>query len=165
MPFVTPENIYERHEPRNPNLMEALFYLDRVQCANEGTKRMRDTMKDLDLPEPIFREAGHGNPKVTVTLRNNVEHRKVWLDSDVSKIVGEALFRTLSEHEIRLVNYVADFGRISVTDGVRITGKAWESCKAILNGLCEKGALRHVHRKDILRDSKAHYVLAVAPQK
>lgn len=164
MPFVTPQNIYERHDPRNPNIMEALFFLDRTQCSNEGTKRMRATMKDLDLPEPIFREAGEGNPKVTVTLRNNVEHRKVWLDSDVSRLVSEALYSTLSEHEKRVINYTADFKKISVTDAVRITSKAWETCKDLLNGLCAKGVLRHIHRKDILRDSKAHYVLANPPR-
>src|SRR6188768_2585326 len=37
---------------------------------------------------------------------------------------------------------------------------AWGSCKAILIGLCGKGILRHVHRKNILRDSKAHFILA-----
>jgi len=164
MPFVTPENIYERHDPRNPNIMEALFFLDRVKCTNEGTKRMRQTMKDLDLPEPIFRQVSTGNPKVTVILKNNVEHRKVWLDSDVSKIVGEALFRQLSENEKRLVNYVADFERINVTDAVRITGKAWETCKGLLDRLCTRGILRHVHSEKE-KDSKAHFVLAFPPDK
>jgi ATP-dependent DNA helicase RecG len=54
MPFVTPQNIYERHDPRNPNIMEALFFLDRVKCTNEGTKRMRETialLKSLAAPE------------------------------------------------------------------------------------------------------------------
>lgn len=160
MPFVTPENIYERHEPRNPNIMEALFYLGRTQLQNEGTKRMRATMQGLDLPDPIFREAGDGNPKVTVILKNNVEHRKVWLDSHASNIVGQAIYETLSEHEIRVVNFVAEFKKISVTDAVRITERAWESCKTLLDSLCGRGILKHVHRKDILRDSKAHYTLA-----
>ena len=49
-PPVTPENIYDTHNPRNPHLMNALFYLDYVKCAHEGTRRMRDHMKGaLDL--------------------------------------------------------------------------------------------------------------------
>jgi ATP-dependent DNA helicase RecG len=156
MPFVTPENIYDRHDPRNPNIMEALFFLDRVKCTNEGTKRMRQTMRDVNLPEPMFRQVSLGNPKATVVLKNNVEHRKVWLDSDASKVVGEAIFRGLTEHEKRVINYVAEFDRISVTDAVRLTDKAWESCKNMLSGLCRKGILKSVHRKDILRDPKAH---------
>jgi ATP-dependent DNA helicase RecG len=163
MPFVTPQNIYERHDPRNPNIMEALFFLDRVKCTNEGTKRMRETMKDLDLPEPIFRQVSAGNPKVNVILKNNVEHRKVWLDSDVSKIVGETLFGQLSENEKRIVNYVAEYRRINVTDAVRITGKAWETCKHLLDRLCTRGILKHVHSKKE-KDSKAHFVLAISSE-
>ncbi len=43
-PFVTPDNIYDSHHPRNPHLMNALYFLDFVKCANEGTRRMRDMM-------------------------------------------------------------------------------------------------------------------------
>jgi len=41
-PFVTPENIYDMHQPRNPQLMDALFYMDFVKCAHEGARRIRD---------------------------------------------------------------------------------------------------------------------------
>jgi len=43
-PMVTPKNIYDCHNPRNPLLMNAMLYLDYVKCANEGTRRMRDVM-------------------------------------------------------------------------------------------------------------------------
>ena len=36
-PLVTSENIYEVHHRRNWWLMDALFFLDYVQCENEGT--------------------------------------------------------------------------------------------------------------------------------
>jgi ATP-dependent DNA helicase RecG len=51
---VTPENIYDTHNPRNPHLMNALFYLDYVKCAHEGTRRMRDMMIGANLPAPEF---------------------------------------------------------------------------------------------------------------
>ena len=44
-PLVTSENIYDMHQPRNPYLMAALFYLDFVKCANEGTRRMKQVMR------------------------------------------------------------------------------------------------------------------------
>jgi ATP-dependent DNA helicase RecG len=53
-PPVTPENIYDTHNPRNPHLMNALFYLDYVKCAHEGTRRMRDMMIGANLPAPEF---------------------------------------------------------------------------------------------------------------
>src|SRR5271157_4220975 len=51
---VTPENIYEVHHPRNPHLMGAMLHLDFVKAANEGTRRMRETMKEMNLPLPEF---------------------------------------------------------------------------------------------------------------
>ena len=39
-PLVTPENIYDVHHRRNWWIMDALFFLDYVQCENEGTKRI-----------------------------------------------------------------------------------------------------------------------------
>jgi ATP-dependent DNA helicase RecG len=92
-------------------------------------------------------------------LKNNVEQRKAWIDSDAQSVVGELMFKTLSEHEKRVINYVAETGRISVTDAVRLTDKAWETCKAMLEKLARREILKHVHRKDIIRDPNAHYVL------
>lgn len=40
-PLVTPENIYDSHNPRNPTLMRAMFYMGLVKEHAEGTKRMR----------------------------------------------------------------------------------------------------------------------------
>src|SRR5207248_5611376 len=107
----------------NPTIMESLFFLDRVKCANEGTKRMRQTMQALDLPDPAFLQQRETNPKITVVLKNDVEHRKVWLDSDVSRLVGEAVFQTLSPDEKLIVNYVSqpEHGGINVSDAVRLT--------------------------------------------
>lgn len=41
MPPTTSDTVYDAHNPRNPNLMWALYYFDYVQCAFEGTRRMR----------------------------------------------------------------------------------------------------------------------------
>ena len=35
-PLVTPERLF--HNPKNPKLMEALYHLEHVRCANEGTR-------------------------------------------------------------------------------------------------------------------------------
>jgi len=69
-PFVTPQNIYETHNPRNPCLMDALYYLKLVKCAAEGTKRIRKEMRDMDLPEPEFKQDNISNTLVRVTLRD-----------------------------------------------------------------------------------------------
>ena len=53
--FVTPENIYDSHVPRNPCLMEAMRHLDFVKCAHEGTRRMRESMSAMALPGSMVR--------------------------------------------------------------------------------------------------------------
>ncbi|MCA9478572.1 MAG: hypothetical protein KC535_05485, partial [Nanoarchaeota archaeon] len=68
---VTPQNFY--HYPRNPKLMEVLKYFEYVKALSEGTKRMRQDMKKLNLPEPVFEEL---DDRVKVTLYNNINERK-----------------------------------------------------------------------------------------
>jgi ATP-dependent DNA helicase RecG len=162
-PLVTPANIYDIHKPRNPYLMEALYYLDFVKCAHEGARRIRTAMAELNLPDPDFKQSGESDtsPVVRVVLRNNVKHRKVWVDSDAAKLVGEAVMKQLSQDELRAINFVAEHGAISVSDLQRLTGRTWPSAKKLLVGLVEKRLLDHQIRTgpDIERDPQARFTL------
>ncbi|HYL76807.1 MAG TPA: ATP-binding protein [Bryobacteraceae bacterium] len=158
-PFVTPENIYDSHHPRNPHLMNALYFMDLVKCANEGTRRMRDTMADMNLPHPEFRQKDMGHASVRVTLRNDIKHRRVWIDFDASTLVGEALSRDLSQDDHRAVNFVAEHRSINVSQFQRLTGRSWKSAKRLLLRLSEKGIFEHIHKADMERDPEAHFVL------
>jgi len=161
-PLVTPENIYNSHHPRNPTLMRAMFYMGLVKEHAEGTKRMRDTMREMLLPEPKFRqvESGIGFSQVVVTLHNHIKHRKVWIDSDVATALGEALTRNLSLEEKRVLNFIAEHGKINVSQCQRLLGFAkWHSGKRVLRQMADKGLLKHMHSKTVLRDNSAHYVL------
>ena len=161
-PLVTPENIYEVHRPRNPHVMEALFYLDFVKCAHEGTRRMRETMRAMNLPEPEFRQAETTvSPLVRVILRNNVKQRRAWVDSDVSSIIGEAMVRELTEDEKRAINFVAEYGKITVSDLQRVTQRSWPSAKGLLDKLEARKILFHIVNKGKERDPQAHYILRV----
>ena len=51
-PPVSPDNIYEVRASRNPFLMDAMYLLDYVKMAREGTRRMAASMRDNGLPEP-----------------------------------------------------------------------------------------------------------------
>jgi ATP-dependent DNA helicase RecG len=157
-PLVTPDNIYEMHQPRNPHLMDALFYMKYVQAANEGTRRIRDSMAKLGLPAPTFRQTQSNAAHVRVTLRNDVEHRKEFVDSDAFMVLGESLSSTLNEYEKRIVNHIAERGTINVTEAARIGGKRWQAAKKVLAGLRDRGILDHVHSK-VERDAGAYFVL------
>jgi ATP-dependent DNA helicase RecG len=157
--IVTPQNIYEIHEPRNPFLMEAMYYLRFVKCAREGTRRMRETMKSFALPAPEFSQAGTSYDVVKVILRNNIKQRKVWIDSNVGSLIGEALFESLSEDERRALNFVAENGRIGVSQLQRLTGRSWPAAKKVLEALERRGVLEHHVRDEVDRDPNAHYTL------
>jgi ATP-dependent DNA helicase RecG len=143
--------------------MEALYYLDFVKCAHEGARRIRSAMAELNLPEPDFKQSGESEstPIVKVVLRNNVKHRKVWVDSDAAKLVGEAVMKQLSQDELRAINFVAEHGAISVSDLQRLTARTWPSAKKLLVGLVDKGLLDHQIRKgpDLERDPQARFIL------
>ncbi len=161
-PLVSPENIYTTHAPRNPYLMNAMFYLEFVKCANEGTKRMRDKMEEMKLPHPEFhqKEEKIGYLSVTVTLRNNRKQRKVWIDSNVLEYVPQEIAVTLTMEEIRIINFVGENEQIKVVEAHRLlqpTVKTWQTVKKILLRLCERGILEHVHSKTIERDANAYF--------
>ena len=164
--FVNAENIYEvQHTPRNPFLMEGMFYMKFVKCAREGTRRMKAVMLEHELPIPEFRQESAGRSAVKVTLRNKTKQRRVWVDSDVAMQVGAQIAQTLEPNEKRCLNWCAEFGKISVSDAVRLIGGDWGTMKKLLERLVNRGILERVHRKDIARDPKAHYVLRVVTPK
>lgn len=163
-PFVTPQNIYDMHSPRNPYLMEAMYYLKYVKCAHEGTRRIRDTLRRMNLPEPEFRQHEVAGAIVRVTLRNDIKQRKVWVDADVAELLGAQLAQQLTEDQKRCLNSVAEHGYINVSDAQRLTGKTWETAKKTLMSLVDKNILEHTHRDDLERDPKARFTLKYAAQ-
>jgi ATP-dependent DNA helicase RecG len=159
VPPVTAENIYDQHVPRNPILMDALRYFRVVRCANEGTRRMKHLMTESGLRPPTFRQLADHVSKVVVTLHNGIEHRRRWIDKDLSSLVGAKLASSLSVEEIRVLNYLAEEKRITVSDVYRITTlKTWHSARKVLDGLLKRELVVEVKEKP--RDPKAHFMLA-----
>lgn len=158
-PFITPENIYQMHQRRNFFLMDALYFLDFVKGENEGTNRMRDEMQAMELPDPEFSgkntEVGHA--LVRVTLRNNHERRKLWIDKSAADVVGELVFSQLDEREKRCINFAAEHGRITVAEAARLHAVDWKTGKKILERLVTLKLLEWVSRYP--KDSSAHYRL------
>jgi ATP-dependent DNA helicase RecG len=158
-PGITPENIYRHSHPRNRRLAEALVYLSYVRCENEGTRRMRDTMKGCGLPEPIFTQSDVDGIKVKVVLRNNVALRKQYVDQRAVDAIGSQLFSTLTDRERTIVNFTAEHGKITVSDASRIARGGWQHVKNILDSMAQRGVMSRISPMGIERDPKAHYVL------
>jgi len=163
-PPTTAATVYDAHNPRNPNLMWAMYYFDYVQCAYEGTRRMRRGMQEANLPEPIFTQREAGIFQVQVTLKNNVEHRKNFVRHEAMPSIDPLVYEKLTEKERMLVNFCADGRRITVKDAQMVLGRLasdWRAARAVLVSLTEKrvfdrppGKERDRHRKWFLRKSK-----------
>lgn len=161
-PPTTASTVYDAHNPRNPNLMWAMYYLDFVQCAFEGTRRMRSAMQEANLPEPVFNQRETGIFQVSVVLKNDVEHRRNFVREEAMPAIDPALYRTLTEQERILVNYAADGKRMNVKDAQEILNLSdWRKARAVLDSLVEKfifarqpGKDRDRHRKWHLKEKK-----------
>jgi ATP-dependent DNA helicase RecG len=158
LPPTTAETVFDAHNPRNPNTMWALYYFDFVQCAFEGTRRMRALMREANLPDPIFVERTAGTFQVSVTLKNDAEHRKQFVRTEAAADINPDVYASLSQSEKMIVNYLADQGRVNVTDASLVIGVDWRGTKAILDELEEKkviarsvGKTRSRHRFYCLR--------------
>lgn len=159
MPPTTAATVYDAHNPRNPNLMWAMYYFDFVQCAYEGTRRMRLGMQEANLPDPIFLQRESGIFQVSVTLKNNVEHRKHFVRSEAMPAIDPLIYETLSESERILVNWCADGKRITVKDAQDILGDLasdWRAARAILDSLTKKLIFDRPPGKDRDRHRKWH---------
>ena len=161
MPPTTATTVYEAHNPRNPNLMWALYYFDYVQCAFEGTRRMRQDMRDANLPDPRFAQKQIGTFQVSVTLENDQEHRRQFVRTEAAASINPELYSRLTESEKIIVNYLADQDKLNVTDAGLVIGRDWRVTKKVLDALVDKkiisksaGKARSRHRFYYLRRDK-----------
>lgn len=165
--FVPPVNentIYHARSTRNYHLMDALRYLGYVRMGREGTRRIRDSMRDYNLPEPSFKQEALHGVVVRVILRNDHQTRKRATDRDVATHFGVDVWRTLQEHEIKIAAYAFRNGEIQVSEAQRITGRTWGTSKKDLERLTRRGLLVFIPGKYV-RDSKATYKLAALPDR
>ena len=158
VPPVTPETIYDLRTSRNPNLMDALRSLGYVKMAREGVRRIRSSMKDWDLPDPVFQEEEVHGVAVRVTLRNDFETRKRTTNREVAQHFGVDAWRSLSEYEITILAYAFHNQTINVSEPQRLTGRTWATSKKDLGRLANRGFFTFVPGKYV-RDSTAHYSL------
>lgn len=160
VPPVNEQTIYSMRASRNHHTMDALRFLGYVQMAREGTRRIRESMAEYNLPEPEFKqEAVHG-VVVRVTLTNDHEAQKRSSDGDVARYFGVQRWKLLQEHEIKIAAYCYRNGTIQVSEAQRLTGRTWATSKKDLEKLCRKQILKFAPGSYI-RDPKAHYLLAV----
>ena len=158
VPPVSENTIYHARAARNYHLMDALRFLGYVQMAREGTQRIRSSMKEWGLPDPVFRqEAVHG-VIVKVTLWNDHQTRKRSTDLDVANHFGVDVWKKLQDHELKIVAFAFRNKVVQVSEASRLTGRTWHTTKKDLNKLARRGLLSFMPGS-YERDPKAHYIL------
>lgn len=99
---------------------------------------MREGMREANLPDPTFVQKQAGTFRVTVTLENDVQHRKMFVRSEASGAINPDVYNSLTESEKMIVNYLAERVRVNVTDAGLVIGKHWRDTKSVLDGLEKK---------------------------
>lgn len=156
--LVTEQTIYDLHYRRNWWLMDAMLFLKFVLCEAEGAKRIRRAMVESGLPEPRWEQKQIGGAVVRVTLKNGFPLRQLWVDSDVSRIIGPERASRCNEFEKRVINFIAEHGKIQTTQAMNFLPKPrWGTAFAKLKKMVKDGLL--VHNKRAERDSKGNYTL------
>ncbi|MES2757118.1 MAG: ATP-binding protein [Pseudomonadota bacterium] len=158
VPPVNEKTIYHTRSSRNHHLMDALRHLGYVRMAREGTRRIRESMQEYQLPAPLFKQEALHGVVVRVTLRNDQETHKRASDKDVAVHFGVELWKQLEEHEIKIVAYAFRNSTIQVSEAQRLTGRTWATSKKDLERLVSKNILIF-EPGAYTRDSKARYRL------
>jgi ATP-dependent DNA helicase RecG len=158
VPPVNEQTIYSMRASRNHHTMDAMRFLGYVQMAREGTRRIRDSMAEYNLPEPEFKQEVVHGVVVRVTLINDHEIQKRSSDGDVARFFGVEKWKRLQEHEIKIAAYAFRNKSIQVSEAQRLTGRTWATSKKDLERLCRKQILVFVPG-EYSRDPKAHYRL------
>jgi ATP-dependent DNA helicase RecG len=159
VPPVNEKTIYALRASRNHHFMDAMRYLGYVQMAREGTRRIRDSMAEYNLPEPQFRQEALHGVVVRVILENDHQVRSRSSDREVALHFGVDQWKLMQDHEIKIAAYAFRNETVQVSEAQRLTGRTWATSKKDLDRLCRKGILVFV-QGDYARDPKAHYRLA-----
>jgi ATP-dependent DNA helicase RecG len=116
-------------------------------------------MKQMGLPDPIFLQKEIGSALVQVLLKNDIEHRKVFIDSDAFRALGASIANSLNEYERRIMNFVVENRNINVTQAGDLIGRRWHFSKKILKEMVGRGILDHVHSSTVERNAFSYYTL------
>ena len=90
---------------------------------------------------------------------NNIEARKEFIEAGALKLIGESIYEQLTTEEKQVINFVAETGKINVSDANRLLHREWQTARNILRGLSERGIMMRISKSGKPRDPSAHFIL------
>ena len=136
--IVTLENMKEERYSRNPKIARILSEFGWVKELNEGVKRIYSEMQNNFLRAPIYSEP---NDSVLLVLENNLLNRTMRHLDTIQQRIGEEKFRQLRIHELFLLQYAFNTGKIDSKTAAELTDKSVVSGRKILKKLEDMGLL------------------------
>src|SRR5258708_13850270 len=99
---------------------------------------MRGMMGAAALPDPVFVQRTGGTYQVSVTLKNDAEHRKMFVRAEAAAGINPEVYASLTESERMIVNYLADQDKVNVKDAGRVIALDWRATKNGTDGFENK---------------------------
>jgi ATP-dependent DNA helicase RecG len=151
---VTLENMTYTRFSRNPKIARTLSDFGWVKEINEGVKRIYSEMERYFLGKPVYSEP-HGNA-VLLQLFNNILNRRVRVTDRMRDIMGSGLLASLSQEEFSVCEYAFNNGKITVSQAMKLIGRARPYTSNMLKKLSVMGILNW--RGSNQYDPGQHYV-------
>ena len=135
--LVTLENMRHTRWSRNPQIARTLVEFGWVRELNEGVGRIYDEMKEFFLDPPEFTEPN--NAAVLLTLKNNIESRRMRLADGISKQIDGNLYDSLNDYERMALQFVYGNRKANVAGLAAYMGRSVKVSREALKSLLGKG--------------------------
>lgn len=152
--MVRLHNIKDLRYSRNPRIAVMLSEFKYVRRWGEGIDRIFDEMKLFHLEPPEFAET---DQTFTLTLKNNIEVRRLRRESSVALSIGQDKWLDFSPEQRQALEFASMRKKIFTKDLAEYIGRSRVTAKNILESLVEEGYLDIVGSNQ--NDPRLHYIL------
>ncbi|WP_410513528.1 ATP-binding protein [Paenibacillus sp. BR2-3] len=147
-------NIKDLRYSRNPRIAVMLSEFKYVRRWGEGIDRIYDEMQLFHLEPPELAET---DQTFTLTLKNNIEVRRLRRESSVALSIGGERWLDLSPEQRQALELASIRKKVFTKDFGDFIGRSRVTAKLILESLVEEGYLERIGSKPT--DPKLHYIL------
>lgn len=137
--IVTLENMLNTRYSRNPRIARVLSEFGWVKELNEGVKRIYDEMQMCFLKSPVYTEPNQNS--VLLVLENSITSRQLRNDDKISSIFNEDVLNSLSEYELKIVQYLMSNNSITLKITREVLGRGESLARRQLKSLENKGLI------------------------
>lgn len=153
--MVRLHNIKDLRYSRNPRIAVMLSEFKYVRRWGEGIDRIYDEMQLFHLEPPELAET---DQTFTLTLKNNIEVRRLRRESSVALSIGQEQWFGFSPEQRQALEFASMRKKVFTKDFADYIGRSRVTAKLILETLVEEGYLERIGSKPT--DPRLHYILS-----